>query len=65
MFNNSTYGVYMENEINDESLASEDWKCLFLITLVLLVLSLGYIIECKLSEPVEYCTKDFCIKERR
>ncbi len=55
----------MENEINDESLASEDWKCLFLITLVLLVLSLGYIIECKLSEPVEYCTKDFCIKERR
>lgn len=53
----------MDDKVTDEKLASEDWKCLFLITLTILICLVGYLIESKLREPIEYCTPDFCIKE--
>lgn len=46
----------------DEQLASEDWKCLFLVTLTILLITLGYIVHMKLVEPEEYCSKDICVK---
>lgn len=53
----------MANFLSDEQLEYEDWKCLFFIVLTLLVFALGYIIESKLNEPIEYCTADICIKK--
>lgn len=52
-----------ENVLTDETLASEDWKWLFLITLCFLVFALGWLLEIKLEQPIEYCTKDYCIRK--
>lgn len=48
--------------LDDEALASEDWKCLFLVTLLLHVIMCGFYLSGKLAEPIECCTPDYCSK---
>lgn len=56
---------FQDKFIDNEGLASEDWRCLFIITLFLLVLSLLYILENKLNTPIncvpDYCFDNFCV----
>ena len=51
--------------ITDESVAAEDWRCLFFIVLSLLIVSWLYILDFKLNEPVttvnSYCMDNYCI----
>lgn len=55
----------MISDKNDERLASEDWKCLFLITLTMLVIVSGLLINIELNRPInctpDICYDDFCI----
>lgn len=50
-------------DLTDDKLAAEDWKCLFLLTLAILALTLGFLISAELNKPIEYCSADFCIRE--
>ncbi len=48
--------------IDDETLASEDYKWLLSIATILLVLSWLYILDIKLDKPMpDYCFDNFCV----
>ncbi len=51
--------------INDEALASEDWKCVALIQAVILLCvslaTLTYFLNKPINCNPDYCTDDFCI----
>lgn len=52
----------MKNILTDNDLAVEDWKSLFLITLIALVVAVLFILETKLNTPIS-CTPDYCMDE--
>lgn len=50
--------------LSDEKLASEDWKCLFLIMTTMFLVVSGFLLNIELAKPecvFDYCIDNICI----